>query len=114
MNRSMGFIAIALLGLLGGMPPASGQGLNGGDAFEGGRLARAWCSGCHAVEARPAAPMTDATPSFAAIAAMASTTGMSLSVFLRSPHPPMPDLALTERQIADISAYILGLRASGR
>lgn len=116
MKRATGGIGILLLGLLCGvscLAPAAAQSLNGsGDAFEGRALARNWCGGCHAVDARPIGPLSDAAPAFAAVAAMPSTTALSISVFLRSPHAPMPDFALTERQISDIAAYILALRTS--
>jgi mono/diheme cytochrome c family protein len=81
-----------------------------GDPVEGGQLARTWCSGCHRVEAGTAGPANDAAPSFSSIAHMPSTTTLSITAFLRTSHPPMPDLRLTEAEIADVSAYILSLR----
>ena len=49
-------------------------------------------------------------PTFAAIARMPSTTQMSLSVFLQTPHAGMPDLHLSRDEIADLATYILSLR----
>jgi hypothetical protein len=40
---------------------------------------------------------------------MASTTSTSLNAFLSTPHPSMPDYALSRQEIADVSAYILSL-----
>ena len=54
----------------------------------------------------------DAVPSFMAIAAMPSTTMLSIRAFLHMPHDVMPDYRLSEEQIDDLGAYILGL--SGR
>jgi mono/diheme cytochrome c family protein len=53
---------------------------------------------------------TDAVPTFAAIAAMKSTTAMSLTAFLSTSHTPMPDYSLSRDDIANVSAYILSLR----
>jgi hypothetical protein len=41
---------------------------------------------------------------------MASTTAASLRVFLSTPHARMPDYNLTQREIADLSEYILSLK----
>ena len=55
-------------------------------------------------------PASDAVPSFAAIAAMPSTTAMSLRVLLRTPGDRMPDLALSREETDDLVGYILSLR----
>jgi len=81
-----------------------------GDAVEGGRLATMWCASCHQIGPLPGNLASDAVPSFRAVANMSSTTALSIRVFLRTPHPAMPDLMLTEDQIDDIGSYILGLR----
>lgn len=44
------------------------------------------------------------------VAAMPSTTVMSLRVFLQTPHLRMPNFALTAEQTDDAIAYILSLR----
>ena len=49
-------------------------------------------------------------PAFKTIAAMPSTTGRSLEVFLRTSHPPMPNLVLSASERDDVIAYILSLR----
>ena len=68
-----------------------------------------WCSNCHQVEPQSADTASDAAPSFRAIASMPSTTMLSIRAFLRTPHELMPDFRLTEAQIDDLGAYILGL-----
>ena len=50
----------------------------------------------------------DAT--FSAIAAMQSTTALSLDVFLRTSHPTMPNLVLSGTDRDNLIAYILSLR----
>jgi mono/diheme cytochrome c family protein len=90
--------------------PAAAAQQDSRDPVEGGQLARTWCSGCHRVAAGTAGSANDAAPSFSSIADMPSTTTLSITVFLRTSHPPMPDLRLTETEIANVSAYILSLR----
>lgn len=81
-----------------------------GDAAVGRVLAERWCANCHMTDPGQAATVAQGVPTFAAIAAMPSTTELSLRAFFRSPHVRMPDLHLTNQEIEDVSAYILGLR----
>ncbi len=83
--------------------PALVLGQQAGDPAAGQRFAEASCLSCHG-SAEPKAP------AFAAIAAMPSTTARSLEVFLRTSHPPMPNLILSATQRDDVIAYILTLR----
>lgn len=85
-----------------------------GDAAEGGELARRWCGNCHVVgRGSGTSPATgDAAPTFASIAAMASTTALSLRAFLQTPHHRMPDFALTRAETDNLIAYILSLKAN--
>ena len=74
-------------------------------------IAKTWCAGCHVIDgASPPFGRSDAIPSFSAVANMSSTTAASLRVFLSTPHARMPDYNLTQREIADVSEYILSLR----
>ena len=79
------------------------------DISEGHRLAARWCSACHAVEDVVRGPVQDAAPSFVSIAKMPSTTAMSLTVFLMTPHPSMPNFSLSRAEIRNVVAYILDL-----
>jgi mono/diheme cytochrome c family protein len=88
--------------------PAGAQQV--GDPQAGRRLAEAWCSQCHVIGPGAPGPASDAVPTFPAIARMASTTEMSLRVFMQTPHPPMPDIQLSRQQLDDVVAYILSLR----
>ena len=82
-----------------------------GDPAAGQRLAERWCSGaCHVIGPASARGTSTGVPTFAAIARMPSTTRMSLSVFLQTPHAGMPDLHLSRDEINDLAAYILSLR----
>ncbi len=80
------------------------------DTFAGHELAQRWCGSCHVVDIGAQRQGTDAVPSFAAIAAMPSTTAASLTAFLTTPHAQMPNDALNRADIANVSAYILSLR----
>jgi mono/diheme cytochrome c family protein len=82
------------------------------DVDAGRVIAERWCSSCHLVDHTQNEAPNDAIPSFRAIANMKSTTMTSLAVFLQTPHEPMPNFMLSRRQIADVSAYVLSLRAA--
>ncbi len=95
--------------LIAGLPRLSAAAQIG-DPVPGEAVARTWCANCHDVNRAPRPPATDAVPSFAAIAAMPSSTSMSLRVFLQSPHAAMPDYHLERHELDDLVAYILSLR----
>lgn len=80
-----------------------------GDVAAGAQIAKTWCANCHVVTASPARA-GDSVPGFAAIAGRASTTVMSLQVFLQTPHAQMPNYQLSRQEIDDVSAYLLSLK----
>lgn len=82
------------------------------DVGAGERIAKTWCNNCHVVASGQQKGGSDAVPSFPSIAKMISTTQMSLTVFLSTPHGRMPDFGLTRTEIRNVSAYILSLRVS--
>lgn len=75
----------------------------------GRRLAERWCDECH-VPGAPVKGQAGVAPSFRAVANDPATTERSVRVFLRSPHPTMPNVSLTREQIDDLVTYILGLK----
>jgi mono/diheme cytochrome c family protein len=99
---TLGLMAVSATG------PAHAQGI--GNPAEGKRIAASTCSSCHQIDVQLRDSTNDPVPSFQAIAAMPSTTMLSINVFLRTSHNVMPNIRLTEDQITDISAYILSLR----
>ena len=105
-------VAVPLLGfaLISPLVPSPAFAQPYADAAGGGRLAAMWCASCHQVGPLPGDLASDAVPSFRAVANRASTTALSIRVFLHTPHPAMPDLMLTEEQIDTTGSYILGLR----
>lgn len=104
------FLVLLLLGL--GSTGALAQ--RPGDVANGTTLAVTWCANCHVIGRGPGpTPATgDAAPTFASIAAMPSTTAMSLRAFLQTPHQRMPDFMLSRNETDDLIAYILSLRGN--
>lgn len=78
-----------------------------GDAAAGHALVRQWCMSCHVVEEGGAGP--DTAPPFAAIARRRAGDPAWVRAWLSAPHPPMPNVNLTRREIDDIIAYLDGL-----
>ena len=89
--------------LLSSIAIALGQQV--GDPAAGNQLAERTCLGCHGAQ-----NTSHKAPAFSAIAAMSSTTAKSLQVFLRTSHPTMPNLILSDTDRDDLIAYILSLR----
>jgi len=103
-------IIIALVALfLIRLHHAGGAILSQDSAAAGHRLAEAWCTECHAIEAAPTRQAT-AAPDFADIANRSSTTALSLKVFLRTNHPSMPNIVIAPDQSDDLVNYILSLK----
>ena len=93
---------------LGGL----GQAQSGpGDPGLGRSFALDNCRPCHVVARDQASATRFANaPSFPAIANMAGTTPLGLSVWLTNPHPTMPSLILSPDEASNVIAYILSLR----
>jgi cytochrome c len=83
--------------LLASMAFAFGQQV--GDPAAGKQLAEATCIRCHGAQ-----NTSHKAPSFSDIAAMPSTTATSLEVFLRTSHPTMPNLMLSDTDRGDLIA----------
>lgn len=98
----------ALLVLAGGLLIASAPAY-AADAEAGRLLARTWCAHCHVVEADQK-QASDAAPPFDQIANDPLRTASGIAVWLTAPHPPMPNLGLTQDQIDDLVAYIETLK----
>lgn len=81
-----------------------------GDPDKGYTLAKEICVRCHRIgKAEETEKLYPAT-AFQEIADRPQSTEMSLRVFLKSPHQQMPDLILSETDIDNVVAYILGLK----
>jgi cytochrome c len=88
---------------------ASGATPVSDSAAAGHRLAEAWCTACHVIDATTAGTSNPA-PDFVAIANLPSTTALSVKVFLKTSHPTMPNLVITPEQADDLASYIVSLK----
>jgi mono/diheme cytochrome c family protein len=98
-NRPIATLFAGLLTLLSA--PAQG-----GDAAHGAVVAKRWCADCHVVSSHQTTAKADAPP-FADIAHRLDDK--TIAAFLTNPHPRMPDMSLTRKEIEDITAYIRSL-----
>ena len=79
-----------------------------GDIQSGKRLAQAWCSNCHRIDAN--AGVVDGAPDFYSVANLPSTTALSLKVFFQTNHRDMPNFHIGPSEADDLIAYILSLK----
>ncbi|MGE5369055.1 MAG: c-type cytochrome [Chloroflexota bacterium] len=78
-----------------------------GDARQGAVIAKRWCASCHVVTKDQTSANADA-PSFFDIAQRRKDK-KQIANFLVDPHPPMPDMHLSRKEIDDITTYIRSL-----
>ena len=76
-----------------------------GSPSSGQEIAIKWCSTCHLVTDGQTSASAD-VPTFKSIAEKYENEVDALVKFLIEPHPPMPDLSLTRREIQDLIAYL--------
>jgi mono/diheme cytochrome c family protein len=96
-RRRFGASVAVAAGLAGGAAAA--------DVERGAAIAARWCANCHAVG--PAVRRSDADPpAFAQIGRQPDLDAGKLRAFLMTPHPRMPDMALTRQEIEDLVAFI--------
>jgi mono/diheme cytochrome c family protein len=89
----------------------SGVEAQAADKASGGVLARRLCVNCHIVAPGEAAQqVTPGIPSFQVIANKTDQTSQKIQDFIINPHPPMPQVQLTNFERADLAAYILSLK----
>ncbi|WP_419951653.1 cytochrome C552 [Methylobacterium sp.] len=70
------------------------------------------CSRCHVIGREPQVD-GHVGPAFTTIAAMPSTTGVALNVFLQSHHQWMPSVRLDRAEMDAVIDYILSLKNDG-
>ena len=78
------------------------------DADLGKQVAERWCAQCHLVSEDQAAASAD-VPTFRTIAAKYDSVG-ALGALLADPHPLMPKMTLSHREMRDLLAYLETLR----
>ena len=93
-------LSLPLLPLLFGLAATPAQAA---DIACGQRSAARWCATCHMISPDQAQSSPDA-PSFAAVAGRYESRDLRL--FLMAPYPRMPNMPLSQPEIADLVAYI--------
>lgn len=101
------FAALSLVALSGAPLPLAAQPV---DIQHGRTLAEAWCVTCHVIDREQATAVPAGPPPFPALADDPDVSADRLSGFLRQPHPPMPDMSLTNAEVADLVGYIQSLK----
>ncbi|MGD0561603.1 MAG: cytochrome c [Roseiarcus sp.] len=97
-------MAGALLGVLTAFGVVASA--SAADADHGEKLARRWCAACHIV-ANDQTRGADNVAPFATIGRIPGLDADKLALFLRDPHPKMPDMQLSRPETEDLAAYII-------
>lgn len=101
--KSIVFSALLMVGV-GGTAQAA-------DTATGKQLAEKLCSNCHIVApGKDQQQVTAGIPSFMAVAKKDGQTAEKIAGFIIIPHPPMPEIQLTNHEIANLAAYIMLLK----
>jgi len=80
------------------------------DPEHGKALAESLCSNCHLVGTGTQGQVNADVPSFREIANMQGQTAGDIIAHVMLPKHPMPQIPLTKEELADLAAYIIGLR----
>jgi mono/diheme cytochrome c family protein len=83
------------------------------DPSRGRELAERLCSICHNVDASPGNIAKSDISSFFSIANRPDQSQERLAGGIIFPHPEMPTISFTNRDVRDIVAYIMSLRVKG-
>lgn len=89
---------------LAAAPGSAGGARLYGDAQRGKEHTERLCVTCHAVGATG----TDSAPALALLKKDPQKTDAYIRGFLQAPHKPMPPVVLTNQEVEDIIAYLLG------
>jgi mono/diheme cytochrome c family protein len=80
------------------------------DKSRGQQLVDAWCKECHSIDGSAVRTDKNNATDLRKVAAMPSTTALSLKVFLNSSHINMPNVIIQPSDADEIVHYILGLK----
>ncbi len=73
-------------------------------------FAQKFCSNCHLVEGGGSATVQAGIPSLRGLANKPGQNGERIRNVLINPHPPMPDMQVSQQEILDVLAYLETLR----
>jgi mono/diheme cytochrome c family protein len=105
---------IAVLWLFALAPLAFAGMTSQPDAAHGKALAERLCTNCHLVGSATQSHANADVPSFHEIASREGQTAGAITARIMLPKHPMPTIPLTKAELADLAAYILGLREGPR
>lgn len=115
--RNRGCISLILMSaftffwLKAAAPTAFGaEGAKPPSATEGHQLSEKFCKGCHLIDDQGGGTAQIGPPPFASIANKPGQTAKHIESVLIQPHPPMPDMHLSNQDILNIIAYLETLR----
>ena len=80
------------------------------DIANGRKLAQIWCINCHVIDRQQTSQVPSGPPPFPALADDPNKTPEELANFMRNPHPPMPQMSLTNIEVNDLVGYIRSLK----
>jgi cytochrome c len=83
-------------------------------AEKGQVLAQTLCNTCHLVDGSVAGQVTVGIPSFRGIANRLGQTSERIRNVLIDPHPPMPNVRLSNDEISDLIAFLETLRTNDK
>ena len=92
--------------------PCVAQAQETGNVEAGHAYAKKVCAECHAVERGENDYLNP--PSFQIVANSPGITERALAVWLRNPHPNMPNCILPQADMEDVIAYIMSLKSTSR
>ncbi|MER2265314.1 cytochrome C552 [Methylobacterium oxalidis] len=107
-SHRIGALVLAGLSMAAASPPASASPEED-HRIRGWTVAVQLCSRCHVIGKEPQ-DGGRVGPAFTTIAAMPSTTGLALNVFLQSHHQWMPSVRLDRDEMDAVIDYILSLK----
>jgi mono/diheme cytochrome c family protein len=90
--------------------PAPASTLDDPAAYRGAAIAGQVCAQCHDASANGGPGPAVAAPSLMSVANRPDTTPQSLSLWLTSSHPTMPNYIFNKESVNDLVAYIMTLR----
>ena len=102
------FVLLFIISLVGFYPGVRAAEM--GNAELGFQVASQICAECHSISPEGLSSPNSDAPKFKEIANSPGLTKLALYVWLRSPHPTMPNLALEIQDEEDLFAYILSLK----
>jgi len=109
-GASLVVVGLAMALLTGSYQNASAADI--GDPDKGMAYAQANCASCHGINRdSESSPVPEAT-TFRVFANTPGVNRTAMIVFLRTPHPTMPNLVVTGDDADDVIAYILSLKDS--